>query len=725
MRFDESYLQGEYRDGFYVSSMVKRSFASQMEVLEVVDRICKSYGIKYFADWGTMLGTVRHHGFVPWDDDIDICMLRDDYEHFMEVAGEILPREFKLLNVQRTSEHRSLITRVVNSDSIRTGQEFLDRYHGCPYVVGIDIFPLDYVPRDAEASALQCTLVKLIHQTISSLDEENIEDTEIIDLIEQIQSVTGITLQDAGSNVVESLWKLLDGLCAMYGPKEADNVAIMLDYAMGWFQCVPKKYYEQAVEMPYEVTMMPVPVGYDALLRNKYGNYKDYQRGGSSHDYPYYRGQAKQLEEALNAGTVTIADKYCDMIKQSMCTIRKPVPVEKEGFVDIVRDDIYYLDKTGYIKEEVAAHSYLLTAPRRWGKSLLENAYLAYNTVIYEGEFNDLDCSEVFEGYIAGKDSRQEDMASKVVFWYTLKMMISDSFEETMALVKRDLRRNLNIFACLLQTGCLTEKEQSMLSYYVEHDIEDSEISHIIRTLVSCLYRRYQKPVCFVLDHYDECLQRAYLNGYYDKMEHFLKQIMEDVVDQNEMIGQFIINGEHLIGKDTIFEKFPELEVVSITDSVIDGYLGYTQDEVEEMFSFYGITDRLSEAKEWFGGYRYAEKELYNPWDVNNYVLAVCNGAQKPYPFWINATAGKFVNKVLSESADMIKPEIEKLLRGETVSVLPHCDISYDALYHNKDEIMNFLFQSGYLAKVSECDGVFQVRIPNREMRDFFATVVQ
>ena len=84
MRFDESYLQGEYRDGFYVSSMVKRSFASQMEVLEVVDRICKSYGIKYFADWGTMLGTVRHHGFVPWDDDIDICMLRDDYEKFCD-----------------------------------------------------------------------------------------------------------------------------------------------------------------------------------------------------------------------------------------------------------------------------------------------------------------------------------------------------------------------------------------------------------------------------------------------------------------------------------------------------------------------------------------------------------------------------------------------------------------------------------------------------------------
>lgn len=725
MNITEEYLQGEYRDGFYVSSMVKRSFASQMEVLEVIDRICKSCGIKYFADWGTMLGTVRHHGFVPWDDDIDICMLRDDYEHFMDVAKEILPKEFLLLNVQRTPEHNSLITRVVNSNSIRTGHDFLERYHGCPYVVGIDIFPLDYVPRDAEAREVQCMLVKLIHQTISSLDEEHMDDAEIVELIEQIQEVTGIILQDTGSSVVESLWKLLDGLCAMYKAEESDDVAIMLDYAMGWFQCVPKKYYEQVIEMPYEVTTMPVPVGYDALLRNKYGNYKDYQRAGSSHDYPYYRKQAKQLEESLNAGTVTIADKYSDMIKQSMFTISKPVPIEKDGFVNIVRDDIYYVDKTKYIGEELATHNFLLTAPRRWGKTLLENMYACFHAEIYEGEFNDLDCYGLFEGYIAGKDSRKENMASKALFWYSLKTIISDSFEEEMELVKMDLRKRLNTFACLAQEEYLTEEEQSTLIYYVNHDIEDSEISRIIKILVSCLYKRYQKPVCFVLDHYDECLQRAYLNGYYDKMEHFLKQIMEDVIYQNEMIGQYIINGEHLIGKNTIFEKFPELEVISVADSVIDGYLGYTQDEVGEMFSFYGITDRLSEAKEWFGSYRYADKELYNPWDINNYILAVCNGAQEPYPFWINATVGKFVNKVLSESIDTIKPEIEKLLRGENVSVLPHCDIEYDSLYHDKEEIMNFLFQSGYLAKVSVSDGVFQVIIPNREMREFFATVAQ
>lgn len=76
-------MKKEVRCDFEISAMMKRAWAAQMEVLEVVDEICQRNGLQYFADWGTLLGAIRHQGFIPWDDDIDICMKRKDYNQLI------------------------------------------------------------------------------------------------------------------------------------------------------------------------------------------------------------------------------------------------------------------------------------------------------------------------------------------------------------------------------------------------------------------------------------------------------------------------------------------------------------------------------------------------------------------------------------------------------------------------------------------------------------------
>ena len=94
LKFSKDFFKDEEREGFLVKSDMKRAWAMQMEILKNIEEVCDRHGINYFSFWGTMLGAVRHKGFVPWDDDMDIMMKREDYEKFVEVAPKELPEGF-------------------------------------------------------------------------------------------------------------------------------------------------------------------------------------------------------------------------------------------------------------------------------------------------------------------------------------------------------------------------------------------------------------------------------------------------------------------------------------------------------------------------------------------------------------------------------------------------------------------------------------------------------
>ena len=94
INFPQGFFETEERDGFVVDSTMKTVWAAELEVLSVIAAICEKYQLPWFAYAGTLLGTVRHQGFVPWDDDMDICMLREDYDKLISVLRDEFPKEY-------------------------------------------------------------------------------------------------------------------------------------------------------------------------------------------------------------------------------------------------------------------------------------------------------------------------------------------------------------------------------------------------------------------------------------------------------------------------------------------------------------------------------------------------------------------------------------------------------------------------------------------------------
>ena len=301
LNFPPSYFEREEREGYIVEPMMKRCWAAQLEVLAEVDRVCKKHHIRYFADWGTLLGAVRHNGYIPWDDDLDITMFRQDLLRFQKAAKKDLPKSFCVYDIFETPDYDNEVVRVTNSSAIDSDPAFLEKYHDFPFAAGLDIFPLDYIPRDEDERNLQISLISIVGTAITvwKSNPEEADDPEAAlkereELARKVEDALYTTLS-RDSSILNQLYRLQDALC-----EDGDMVGII------YRQCydrdrVPRKleWFDSVIDHPFEITTVPIPVGYEEILKLYYGDYEK-RIIQYAHAYPCYERQMKILEKHAN-----------------------------------------------------------------------------------------------------------------------------------------------------------------------------------------------------------------------------------------------------------------------------------------------------------------------------------------------------------------------------------------------------------------------------------------
>lgn len=300
MHFDESYFEEEIREGFRIRPMVKRAWASQLEILAEIDRICKKHNIMYFAEWGTLLGAVRHHGFIPWDDDLDVGMKRKDYWRFLEICSVELSEPFEIHNVRTEPEFREVMSRVTNGHAIKTEPSFLKQFHGCPYMCGIDIFPNDNIPDDEDEQKKYAELFSVADGLGVYWDTDHYSENEkkgMLAFLEhniarKIKPHDGLTMSQAILDAAEQI-------ASAYCMDDTEYIG-QVDLFSGRGYKLHKSLFETTIDFPFENTTIPVPIGYDSILRKKYGdNYMTPVYHGGAHDYPFFKEYEETLYKAL------------------------------------------------------------------------------------------------------------------------------------------------------------------------------------------------------------------------------------------------------------------------------------------------------------------------------------------------------------------------------------------------------------------------------------------
>ncbi len=305
LQFAEGFFAGEERDGFYVDGTMKTVWAAELEVLAEIGRICEKYQLQWFADGGTLLGAVRHQGFIPWDDDIDICLKRPDYEKLMRVLREELPAGWQMRHAYHgNASQPQFWACVMNSNAISIEASRLSRFHGCPFVVGIDIFPLDYLPEDPQVAELEENLIQLIGGAVklARMKDRAREDEETLDgMLRSIEEFSGVGIERAGTDeqLIGSLWTLANQIAMSYTEQDGSQLTQFIYHLQEGRYVFEAAWYEDVIYLPFETFELPVPIGYDGVLRSWYGDYMVKIRNTSTHEYPIYVNQIRSLRDIV------------------------------------------------------------------------------------------------------------------------------------------------------------------------------------------------------------------------------------------------------------------------------------------------------------------------------------------------------------------------------------------------------------------------------------------
>ena len=404
----------------------------------------------------------------------------------------------------------------------------------------------------------------------------------------------------------------------------------------------------------------------------------------------------------------------------------RTVAIGHQDFEQVRKNDWFYIDKTGFIKEWWGRGDSvtLITRPRRFGKTLNMSMTEQFFSVDYAGR------GDLFEGLSIWEDEKYRKLQGT---YPVISLSFANVKEGTYEMTKQGICRVLtdlyNKKYFLLKTGLLTEEEQE---YFRSISMNMSEVTAAVAVhkMSDFLSRYYGKKVIILLDEYDTPLQEAYVGGYWEKMTEFIRGLFNSTFKTNPCLERAVMTGITRVSKESIFSDLNNLNVVTITSNEYADSFGFTEEEVFCALDEYGMSEKKMEVKQWYDGFTFGNvTDIYNPWSILNYL-----SKKRLAAYWANTSSNSLAGKLIREGDKGIKTSFENLMQGKSLHAEIDEQIVYSQLDSDGQAVWSLLLAAGYL-KVKQFNAYetefgdwkeeYELELTNFEVKTMFRGMVR
>lgn len=394
----------------------------------------------------------------------------------------------------------------------------------------------------------------------------------------------------------------------------------------------------------------------------------------------------------------------------------KLLPTGIENFKTMIDKSAYYVDKTNFIEDVLSEQVVSYTRPRRFGKTL--NMSMLY----YFFSIKEKENAYLFDGLNISKNKDVLKVQNKYpTIFISLKEMKSLTFDAQISsfsnVIYELLEKNLEI----LSSDQLSDTTKDILNKLHNRSSSAEDLKISLRVITNALYTYYQQKVIVLIDEYDVPLQAAYQNNYYEEMVEFLRSVFSSALKTNDALEKGVMTGCLRISKESIFTGLNNFTAYSVLNNISSESFGFTELEVKQLLKAYNLSEKMDEVKEWYDGYQFGNKEIYNPWSTLMYVKNITQDVSfKPISFWANTSGNDLVVKYIQNGDKKLRKEFDVLMSGQSLIKYIKPELTYREM-DNINNIYSFLLLTGYLKVIKDRgENQYELVIPNKEVYEIY-----
>ena len=403
--------------------------------------------------------------------------------------------------------------------------------------------------------------------------------------------------------------------------------------------------------------------------------------------------------------------------------MKKTIQVGTSNFKELIEENHFFVDKSLLIKEFVqnGAKVILTPRPRRFGKTL--------NMSMLK-HFFDIENKEENKNLFKGLKIENEKEIMKLqgqypVVFLSFKNQKHFNFSNLQDGIKSLMANIYNEHDYLLESDKLSQFDKNKFMSILNRSASIVDFLEAVSDLTRYLSKYYNQKVIVLIDEYDVPLQEAFIRGYYEEALVLVRNILTAALKDNVYLEKALVTGILRVAKESIFSGLNNLQVHTILSYKFNDKFGFEENEVIDLLKYYDLESKKDEVKNWYNGYMFGGKVIYNPWSVLNYID---NNEQGFMPYWINSSGNELIKRLLSRGTKETKECLEELIKGNAITKIVDDHIVMKDVDEDEENIWSFLTMSGYLKPVKQelirgkikCD----LKIPNEEVHIFYENLI-